>query len=119
MGNCWFVSESAKNAQPALRHASAMRSACRTAASAAHPYLVTLGEGKWNGRDTYAKWSGEPLGFGRQIQAPDGAERIFRVLCPLLFLASLLLCGLAALLERSPKKQDRSKGKDVTEPRET
>ena len=67
-----------------------LRSACRTAASAAHPYLVTLDEGKWNGRDTYAKWSGEPLGFGRQIQAPDGAERIFRVLCPLLFLASLL-----------------------------
>ena len=47
------------------------RLACRTAASASHPYLVTLDEGKWNGREAYAKWSGEPIGVGRQMQASD------------------------------------------------
>lgn len=38
----------------------ALRLSCRTAAAAAEPYLVTLDEGKWNGKDTYAKWSGTP-----------------------------------------------------------
>ena len=61
----------------ARRKRRGLRMACRTAASAAQPYLVTLDEGKWNGWDTYAKWSGEPIGFGRQMQAADGAERIF------------------------------------------
>ena len=60
----------------------ALRLSCRTAAAAAEPYLVTLDEGKWNGKDTYAKWSGEPIGFGRQMQAADGAERIFHRVCP-------------------------------------
>ncbi len=73
------------------------RAACRTAASASEPYLVTLDDGKWNGRDTYAKWSGEPIGFGRQIQAADGAERIFRVAAPLLLLCCALFSGLASV----------------------
>ena len=30
----------------------ALRLSCRTAAAAAEPYLVTLDEGKWNGKDT-------------------------------------------------------------------
>ncbi len=45
----------------------ALRLSCRTAAAAAEPYLVTLDEGKWNGKDTYAKWSGTP----RRLWQPD------------------------------------------------
>lgn len=47
-----------------------LRLSCRTAASAAEPYVLTLDEGKWNGRDTYCKWSGVPNGFGQS--GPDG-----------------------------------------------
>ena len=79
------------------------RSACRTAASAQEPYLVTLDEGKWNGRDAYAKWSGEPAGFGSQIQAPDGAQRIFRVTAPLLLIAALLFSITASLGQKQPQ----------------
>ena len=81
----------------ARRKRRGLRMACRTAASAAQPYLVTLDEGKWNGWDTYAKWSGEPIGFGRQMQAADGAERIFHRVCPLLFIACLLLSVVASI----------------------
>ena len=49
-------------------------------------------------------------------QLKTGVTPEINALCTLLFLATLLLCGLAALLGRTPKKQDRSKGKDVTEP---
>ena len=45
----------------------ALRLSCRTAAAAAEPYLVTLDEGKWNRKDTYAKWSGTP----RRLWQPD------------------------------------------------
>lgn len=55
-----------------------LRMACRTAAAASEPYLVTLDEKAWNGRSAYAKWSGSPIGFGSQIQEDDGAQRIFR-----------------------------------------
>ena len=82
----------------------AQRLACRTAAAAAHPYLVTLDEGKWSGRDTYAKWSGEPIGFGRQMQAADGAERIFHRICPLLFIACLLLSIVASIGRGAPER---------------
>jgi len=68
-----------------------LRLACRAAAASAEPYLVTLDEGKWNGRDTYAKHSGTPDGFGSQIQADDGAQRVFRVVCPVLLLGCVLL----------------------------
>ena len=80
------------------------RLACRTAASASHPYLVTLDEGKWNGRDTYAKWSGEPIGFGRQMQASDGAQRIFQRIVPLLLIASLLLSIVASIGRGAPER---------------
>ena len=80
------------------------RLACRTAASASHPYLVTLDEGKWNGRDTYAKWSGDPIGFGRQMQATDGAQRIFQRVVPLLLLASLLLSIVASIGRGAPER---------------
>lgn len=75
----------------------ALRLSCRTAAASAEPYLVTLDEGKWNGRDTYAKWSGTPAGFGSQIQMDDGAQRIYRVVCPLLALACVLFSLLASV----------------------
>lgn len=73
-----------------------LRLSCRTAASPAEPYILTLDEGKWNGRDTYCKWSGVPNGFGSQVQMDDGAQRIYRVVCPLLLLACLLFSLLAS-----------------------
>ena len=81
-----------------------LRLACKTAVAASNPYLVTLDEGKWNGRDTYVKWSGEPIGFGRQIQASDGAQRIFRRITPLLLIASLLLSVVASIGRGAPEQ---------------
>lgn len=78
------------------------RLTCRTAAAAHDPYLVTLDEGKWSGRDTYTKWSGESAGFGSQIQADDGAERIFHVAAPLLLIACLLFSVLASIGRERP-----------------
>lgn len=75
----------------------ALRLSCRTAAVSAQPYRVTLDEGKWNGRDTYTKWSGTAEGFGSQIQTEDGAQRIFNRCCPVLLLACLLLALLATV----------------------
>ncbi len=79
------------------------RRACRTAAMAQQPYLVTLDEEKWNGKDTYAKWTGELAGFGSQIQAPDGAQRIFRFTAPLLFLAALLFSTISSVGQKRPE----------------
>ena len=79
------------------------RSACRTAASAHEPYLVTLDPGKWNGREAYTKWSGEPAGFGSQIQGADGAQRIFRITSPLLFIAAFLFSILSSLGRQRPE----------------
>ena len=81
-----------------------LRLACKTAVAASNPYLVTLDEGKWNGWDTYVKWSGEPVGFGRQIQASDGAQRIFRRICPLLLIASVLLSIVASVGRGAPER---------------
>ena len=75
----------------------AQRLSCRTAAASAEPYRVTLDEGKWNGRDTYVKWSGTAEGFGSQIQMDDGAQRIFRRICPLLLLGDVVLAVLATV----------------------
>lgn len=80
------------------------RSACRTASSASEPYLVTRDEGKWNGREAYSKWSGKSVGFGSQMQAPDGAQRIFRVVAPLLFLACILLSMVSSLGQHKPEQ---------------
>ena len=81
-----------------------MRLACKTAASAAHPYLVTLDDAKWNGWGTYTKWLGEPVGFGRQIQASDGAERIFKRVCPLLLIGSVVLSLVASVGQGAPER---------------
>ena len=67
-----------------------LRISCRTAAAAKTPYLVTLDEDRWDGRSVFSKWSGEPKGFGSQIQSPDGAARVFRTAAPLLILACVL-----------------------------
>lgn len=67
-----------------------LRTACRTAAAAKTPYLVTLDEDKWDGRSVYTKWSGTTEGFGSQIQGEDGAARAFRPMSGLLILACLL-----------------------------
>lgn len=75
-----------------------LRLACRTAAASAQPYLITLDEGKWNGRDTYAKHVGPPEGFGRQIQAPDGARKLFGLISPVLLCACFVLPVLSCVV---------------------
>lgn len=74
----------------------ALRLSCRTAGAASAPYRVTLDPGKWSERDTYCKWSGTAEGFGSQIQADDGAQRIFRRICPLLLLGDITFALLAS-----------------------
>lgn len=80
------------------------RMACRTAAQAREPYLLTLDEAKWSGRPAYCKWSGPIQGFGSQILSPDGAQRVYRVAAPLLLLACLL-CALMASVGRDMGQQ--------------
>ena len=80
-----------------------LRLSCRTAAASSEPYRVTLDEGKWNGRDTYTKWSGTAEGFGSQIQTDDGAQRIFRRVCPVLLLGDVLLAVLATVAAGHPE----------------
>ncbi|MBE6957357.1 MAG: hypothetical protein E7450_07920 [Ruminococcaceae bacterium] len=75
-----------------------LRLACRTAAASAQPYLITLDERKWSGRDTYAKHAGPPEGFGRQIQAPDGARKLFGIISPVLLCACFLLPTLSCVI---------------------
>ena len=74
----------------------ALRLSCRTAASSATPYRITLDPGRWSDKDTYAKWSGSQEGFGSQIQTDDGAQRIFRRFCPLLVLGDVLFALMAS-----------------------
>jgi len=81
-----------------------LRLACRAAAASAQPYLVTLDERKWNGRDTYTKYSGTPDGFGSQIQADDGAQRIFRVVCPVVLIGCMALSVLASVGAGEPRR---------------
>ena len=81
-----------------------MRLSCRTAAASSTPYRVTLDEGMWNGQDTYTKWSGDAEHFGSQLQAEDGAQRIFARLCPLLLIADVVIALTTSL---SPDRPDR------------
>lgn len=80
-----------------------LRLSCRTAAAAAEPYILTLDEGKWNGKDTYCKWSGVPNGFGSQVQTDDGAQRIYRRYCPILLLACILFSLLSSVAVNRPE----------------
>ena len=82
----------------------ALRLSCRTAASASHPYRVTLDPARWNDRDTYAKWSGSQEDFGSQIQADDGAQRIFRRFCPLLVLGDVVFALMASVGDGHPER---------------
>ncbi len=81
-----------------------LRISCRTAAAASHPYRVTVDEGKWSGRDTFAKWQGTAEGFGSQIQSDDGAQRIFRTVCPVLLIGDVVLALLASLGTGNPQR---------------
>ncbi len=74
----------------------ALRLSCRTAASAAAPYRITLDPAKWSDKDTYAKWSGGQEDYGSQIQADDGAQRIFRRFCPLLVIGDVAFALMAS-----------------------
>ena len=82
----------------------ALRQSCRTAASAAHPYRITLDPAKWDDRDTYAKWSGTQEGFGSQIQADDGAQRVFRRFCPLLALGDVVFALMSSVGDGHPER---------------
>lgn len=81
-----------------------LRISCRTAAASSHPYRVTVDVGKWSGRDTFAKWQGTAEGFGSQIQSDDGAQKVFRTVCPLLFVGDVVLSLLASLGTGNPQR---------------
>ncbi len=80
-----------------------LRLTCRVAASVQEPYVVTLDEAKWNGRPTYAKHLGTVQGFGSQIQADDGAQRMFRLAVPVIMLACMLFALLASVGKGRPE----------------
>lgn len=80
-----------------LQERKGQRLCCRTAAAASEPYLVTRDEGKWNNRDTYAKWSGPINGFGSQVQSGNGARRVYRVMVPVVLLSSVLFALLSSV----------------------
>ena len=82
----------------------ALRLSCRCAASASAPYRVTLEPGKWSDRDTYCKWSGTQEDFGSQIQADDGAQRIFRLVCPLLVLGDIAFALMVSVGGEHPER---------------
>ncbi len=76
---------------------------CRTAAAAAEPYLVTLDEKMWDGRDAFVKWPGKTEGYGSQIQETDGVQRAYHIAAPLLLLAAALLTLIATVGRRRPE----------------
>ena len=82
----------------------ALRMSCRTAASSASPYRITLDPQKWNDQSAYAKWSGTWEGFGSCIQADDGAQRIFRRFCPLLVLGDLSFALMVSVGGEHPER---------------
>ena len=81
----------------------ALRLSCKVAASAQEPYQVTLDQARWNGRATYSKHAGTISGFGSQIQADDGAQRMFRVAAPVILAACLALSLLASVGKDRPE----------------
>lgn len=80
-----------------------LRTACRTAQTAKTPYLVTLDEGKWDGRSVFAKWSGSIDGFGSQIQSDDGSMRLLRPAAALLVLACVLFSVISSVGKGHPE----------------
>lgn len=82
---------------------SSLRAACRTAQTAKTPYLVTMDEGKWDGRSVFTKWSGSIDGFGSQIQSDDGAMRLLRPAAGLLVLACILFSVISSVGKGHPE----------------
>lgn len=80
----------------------AQRLSCRTAAAAAHPDLMTVEPGEWEGKDVYRRRAGRPYGFGSQVQQEDGAEQMFRLMMPILLIAATALSLLAILIRQQP-----------------
>lgn len=76
---------------------------CRTAAGAAEPYLVTLDEKMWDGRDAFVKWPGKAEGYGSQVQETDGAQRAYHIAAPLILLSAVLLSLIASVGRRHPE----------------
>lgn len=74
-----------------------LRTACRTAAAAQQPYVVTLDPARWNNRPAYSKHADAIAGFGSQIQSDDGAQRLFRPVCGLLLVACTALSLLSSV----------------------
>lgn len=81
----------------------ALRTACRTAAGAAEPYLVTLEEKMWAGADAFTKWSGKAEGYGSQIQEPDGVQRAYHICAPLILICAGLFSLLASVGRQRPE----------------
>ncbi|NCB62137.1 MAG: hypothetical protein EOM52_00735 [Clostridia bacterium] len=80
-----------------------LRLSCRTAASASLPYIVSLDEGAWNGKDVYAKWSGAIHGFGSQIQEEDAVQKAYRIAAPLFLMAAFLFSLIASVGKGRPE----------------
>lgn len=77
--------------------------ACKTAASAAEPYLVTLDERMWDGRDAFVKWSGRAEGYGSQVQETEGVQRTYHIAAPVILLGSALLALIASVGRAHPE----------------
>ncbi len=81
-----------------------LRTTCKTAALSKEPYLVTRDEAKWNGKGTFSKHKGPATGFGSAVQALDGAQRIYRIITPVLLLAALLFALLSSVGRQAPER---------------
>ncbi len=82
----------------------ANRVSAKVAAQARTPYVVTLDDNKWNARPAYAKRSDIPTGFGSQLQAESGPDKIYRVAAPLLILGGVLCALLASVGRGAPER---------------
>lgn len=76
---------------------------CRAAAGAAEPYLVTLDEKMWDGRDAFIKWTGPAEGYGSQVQDTDGVQRAYHIAAPLIALCAALLALIASVGRQRPE----------------
>ena len=75
---------------------------CRAAAGAAEPYLVTLDEKMWDGKDSFTKWAGTVEGYGSQVQDTDGVQRTYHIAAPLISIFAGLFALLASVGRREP-----------------
>ncbi len=76
---------------------------CRSIATSAEPYRVTLDDNKWDGASAFNKEVGTEEGFGRQIQSLDGAERLYRIFVPILLIAAVLCAVVASFGQGKPE----------------